>query len=136
MKKNEYLFIVVIGLFFLLNTLKAQNNTINDNKKNETTKDIQFEWKIEGQIGVFTDGNAFFLNFGGPSIRIKKNKFTFSWVTAPSLRFLEDSPRTFIIPTVGTGPEIAYKKLAIGFPFFYNNAKNEWMPTAGLAYKF
>ncbi|TAE70244.1 MAG: hypothetical protein EAZ85_12085 [Bacteroidetes bacterium] len=135
---KKYIFITLLtSLLFNFSFVQAQNDTpkIVPIQDNQPKKEIKFELGFEGQIGLFTNGEAFLINFGGPAIRIKKNKWTFSWVTAPSLRFLEDSPRTFITPTVATGPEIVYKRWGIAFPVFYNGAKNEWVPTAGIVFK-
>ncbi len=134
--------------FFLLFSFGFYQNILAQNEKPTKIEDVkientqskplktEFTLSIEGQLGVYTNGDAFFVNFGGPAVRVRYKKVSFAWVTAPTLRFWEDAPRPFIIPTVGTGFEFTYKRFGIGFPFFYNAAKNEWTPTAGLVYKF
>ncbi len=99
------------------------------------TKKVTADWRIDGQIGVSTNGQAIFLNFGGPNIRFQYKKVAWGLSLYPSLRFLEDAPRTFILPTLGFGAYLQYKKIGLILPIYYNGVKNEWIPSAGLSYK-
>lgn len=99
------------------------------------TKPAPVSWKIDGQIGIATNGNAFFLNFGGPNVRFQYKKVAFGLGAYPSLRVWEDKPRTLLSPSLGFGGYLQYKKVGLLIPFYYNPAKNEWIPTTGLSYK-
>lgn len=98
-------------------------------------KKVTTDWRIEGQIGVSTNGQAIFLNFGGPNIRFQYKKVAWGVGMYPSLRFWEDKPRTFITPSLGFGAYLQYKKIGLIAPMYYNGAKNEWIPSVGLSYK-
>lgn len=147
-QKSPYFYTPLFLLLFLVFFPKksfSQNKT--EEKAQEEKTEIKIEnhtikqevpswsWSIEGQIGVFSNGEAFFANLGGPNFRFKHKKWTIAWFVAPTLRFWEDAPRPFVVPTIGTGLEISYKKIGIGLPFFFNNVKNEWTPAVGIIYK-
>jgi hypothetical protein len=82
-----------------------------------------------GQIGVLTDLDAVYLNFGGPGFRIKANKFSVSYNMLPSLRFSNER----IIPTLGTGVQFFYDKYILMVPFYYVDQR--WRFAAGLGYR-
>jgi hypothetical protein len=92
-------------------------------------------WRIEGQMGISTNGKAVFLCFGGPNLRFQYKKIAFGLSLYPSLRFWEDKPRTFITPTLGMGAYLMYKRWGLACPMYYNAGKNEWMPTGGIIFR-
>ncbi len=96
----------------------------------------KFEWSMEGQIAVTTNGKAVFTNFGGPGLRFNFKHFSIGYNMMPSLRFEATSGHSFVAPMLGTGPQIYLlkKKLVISAPAYYSAITQEWTYSVGLGY--
>jgi hypothetical protein len=120
--------IVVIAIsLFLCNHSFAQ--TVNGSKKPSFT--------VEGQVAVTTNGEAVYLNFGGPCMKYSFKKIAFSLGMMPSLRFEQDKPRPYITPSLGAGLQVFFlnnRRVILSFPCYYISTKNKWTVTAGLGY--
>jgi hypothetical protein len=120
--------IVVIAIFiFLWNHSFAQPG--NDSKKPSFT--------VEGQVAVTTNGEAIYLNFGGPCMKYSFKKIAFSLGMIPSLRFEQDKPRPYITPMLGAGLQVYFfkdRRFIASFPCYYISTKTSWRVTAGFGY--
>ena len=97
---------------------------------------------VEGIVvaGYFDHGA--YLNFAGPGIKFSHRSVTLMAGMLPSLRFRKDesSPRQApVTPTLGFGPTIVYRKLALQFPLYYNAKTNaadgKWKVGVGIGIK-
>ncbi len=124
MKKILTSFFLVLTFYFVV----AQDSS--------STKKVVHVSTFSGQAMLSHDGDAFYLNFGGPSVMANFGKIKIMIGMFPSLRIKEDPVRSTLTPILGTGPTLQYKKLLLGFPFYYIAASNVWKMSAGLGYKF
>ncbi len=85
-----------------------------------------------------------FLNFTGPNVNFVHHQTKIMFGMLPSLRIKEDKSATtknsVLMPTLGMGVTVAYKKLALQIPLYYNAktaAENgKWNVGIGLGYRF
>lgn len=92
--------------------------------------------KFTGQVMASYDADAFYVNFGGPSLSVNFGKLKLAISMLPSLRIKDDPVRPVVTPILGAGPSLQYKKMLLGFPFYYIAASNVWKMSVGLGYKF
>lgn len=94
-------------------------------------------------VAGYVDNGAF-INFTGPNINFVHHQTKFILGMLPSLRIKEDkSPTTknsIITPNLGMGITVAYKKLALQIPLYYNAkttaADGKWKIGVGIGYRF
>jgi len=121
--QNRYLLFGILFIALVFNNVLAQ-------------EEKKFEWNMEGQIVVTTNGKAVFTNFGGPGLRFNFKHFSIGYNMMPSLRFEENSGHSLVTPMLGTGPQIYLfrKKMVISAPAYYNAVTHEWTYSVGLGY--
>lgn len=94
-------------------------------------------------VAGYVDHGAF-INFTGPNISYKNKDLKFILGMLPSLRIKEDksegTKNSAIMPNLGAGLTVVYKKIALQVPFYYNtktSAQNgAWKMGIGLGYSF
>ncbi len=97
--------------------------------------------------GIAVAGYAYhgaFVNFTGPNISFKKKDLKVMVGMLPSLRIKEDrsegTRNSPVMPILGAGAIIVYKKLALQVPVYYNaktsSANGAWKAGIGLGYCF
>lgn len=94
-------------------------------------------------VAGYVDHGAF-INFTGPNISFKKKDLKLMLGMLPSLRIKEDRPEgtrnSPVMPTLGAGVTVIYKKLALQVPVYYNaktsSANGAWKAGIGLGYAF
>ncbi|WP_175621017.1 hypothetical protein [Chryseobacterium schmidteae] len=94
-------------------------------------------------IAGYVDHGAF-LNFTGPNINFTHKNTKLMMGMLPSLRIKQDQSsgtrNSTIMPTLGVGFAVIYKKIALQIPFYYNTKTStdngSWKPGIGLGYKF
>lgn len=94
-------------------------------------------------VAGYADHGAF-VNCTGPNISLKNKNLKLMLGMLPSLRIKEDraegTKNSIIMPTLGAGMTVAYKRLAVQIPFYYNtktSSKNgSWKVGIGLGYSF
>ena len=94
-------------------------------------------------VAGYVDHGAF-INFTGPNVNFKHKSTKMMIGMLPSLRIKEDhSNRTKnspIMPTLGVGFALVYRKLALQIPFYYNTKtateNGAWKMGLGLGYSF
>lgn len=94
-------------------------------------------------VAGYVDHGAF-LNFTGPNINFNHQNTKLMIGMLPSLRIKEDqssgTKNSTIMPTLGVGFAVIYKKIALQIPFYYNTKTStdngSWKPGIGLGYKF
>ncbi len=91
----------------------------------------------------YVDHGAY-INFTGPNISYKDKDFKIMLGMLPSLRIKEDrsagTKNSPVMPTLGAGLTIIYKKAALQLPVYYNNKtptqNGAWKLGIGLGYSF
>ncbi|SDQ08260.1 hypothetical protein SAMN05421664_0383 [Chryseobacterium soldanellicola] len=94
-------------------------------------------------VAGYVDHGAF-INFTGPNVSVKHKDFKFILGMLPSLRIREDksegTKNSAITPNLGAGFTVAYKKIALQIPFYYNTKTSTqngaWKMGIGLGYSF
>jgi hypothetical protein len=94
-------------------------------------------------VAGYVDHGAF-LNFTGPNINFTHKNTKLMMGMLPSLRIKQDqssgTKNSTIMPTLGVGFAVIYKKIALQIPFYYNTKTStdngSWKPGIGLGYKF
>lgn len=94
-------------------------------------------------VAGYVDHGAF-LNFTGPNINFTYKNTKLMMGMLPSLRIKQDqsagTKNSTIMPTLGVGFAVIYKKIALQIPFYYNTKTStdngSWKPGIGLGYKF
>ncbi len=94
-------------------------------------------------VAGYVDHGAF-VNFTGPNISFKKKDLKLMLGMLPSLRIKEDrsegTRNSPVMPTLGAGVTVVYKKLALQVPVYYNvktsSANGAWKAGIGLGYSF
>lgn len=92
--------------------------------------------------GYVDDGG--FLNFTGPNVNLVHRNTKIMFGMLPSLRIKEDRSETtknsILTPNLGMGITVAYRKLALQIPFYYNaktaTENGKWKMGIGLGYRF
>ena len=107
---------------------------------------VKVSYKALGSViisGYKHTGTFFFstfLNFGGPSIKMEYGKFGISYGMFPSLRFYKSDNPLVVSPSLGTGFQFTYKKIALALPMYYivspRTKTNIWVVSVGAGYKF
>ncbi len=112
-----------------------------------------FSQEISSKIKVsFFDGIAVagyadhgaFINFTGPNVSLTHHRIKYILGMLPSLRIKEDTSsgtkNSLVMPTLGAGLTIVYKKIAFQIPAYYNaktaDQNGSWKIGAGLGYSF
>lgn len=91
----------------------------------------------------YVDHGAF-INFTGPNVNFKHKNTKIMMGMLPSLRIKEDqsngTKNSPIMPTLGVGFALIYKKVALQIPFYYNTKTSTengaWKMGIGLGYSF
>lgn len=91
----------------------------------------------------YVDQGAF-LNFTGPNVNFNHKSTKMMIGMLPSLRIKEDqssgTKNSTIMPTLGVGFAVVYKKVALQIPFYYNTKTStdngNWKMGVGLGYRF
>ncbi|MCD0477308.1 hypothetical protein LPB90_02495 [Chryseobacterium sp. LC2016-29] len=94
-------------------------------------------------VAGYVDHGAF-LNFTGPNINFTHKNTKLIMGMIPSLRIKQDqssgTKNSTIMPTLGVGFAVIYKKIALQIPFYYNTKTStdngSWKPGIGIGYKF
>ena len=94
-------------------------------------------------VAGYVDHGAF-LNFTGPNINFTHKNTKLMMGMLPSLRIKQDqssgTKNSTIMPTLGVGFVVIYKKIVLQIPFYYNTKTStdngSWKPGIGLGYKF
>ncbi|CAD0224726.1 hypothetical protein [Chryseobacterium sp. JV274] len=94
-------------------------------------------------VAGYVDHGAF-INFTGPNVSINHKHIKFILGMLPSLRIKEDrssgTKNSPIMPTLGAGLTIVYKRIAFQIPAYYNSKTTDqngsWKIGVGLGYSF
>lgn len=94
-------------------------------------------------VAGYVDHGAF-INFTGPNVNFKHKNTKLMIGMLPSLRIKEDqstgTKNSPIIPTLGVGFAVVYKKISLQIPFYYNTKTSTdngtWKMGIGLGYSF
>ena len=94
-------------------------------------------------VAGYVDHGAF-LNFTGPKINFTHKNTKLMMGMLPSLRIKQDqssgTKNSTIMPTLGVGFAVIYKKIVLQIPFYYNTKTSiddgSWKPGIGIGYKF
>ncbi|HEX7870170.1 MAG TPA: hypothetical protein VF455_08650 [Chryseobacterium sp.] len=94
-------------------------------------------------VAGYVDHGAF-LNFTGPNVNFTHKSTKMMIGMLPSLRIKEDqssgTKNSSIMPTLGVGFTVVYKKVALQIPFYYNTKTStengSWKMGIGLGYRF
>ncbi|AZB29982.1 hypothetical protein [Chryseobacterium balustinum] len=114
---------------------------------------LYFSQEKDSKLNVsFLDGIAVtgyvdhgaFLNFTGPNINFTYKNTKLMIGMLPSLRIKQDqssgTKNSTIMPTLGIGFAVIYKKIALQIPFYYNTKTSidngSWKPGIGIGFKF
>ncbi len=114
---------------------------------------LYFSQEKDSKLNVsFLDGIAVtgyvdhgaFLNFTGPNINFTYKNTKLMIGMLPSLRIKKDqssgTKNSTIMPTLGIGFAVVYKKIALQIPFYYNTKTStdngSWKVGLGIGYKF
>ncbi|KFC23018.1 hypothetical protein [Chryseobacterium sp. FH1] len=94
-------------------------------------------------VAGYVDDGGFF-NFTGPNVNLVHRNTKIMLGMLPSIRIKEDRSETtknsILTPTLGMGITVAYRKLALQIPFYYNaktaTENGKWKMGIGLGYRF
>lgn len=94
-------------------------------------------------IGGYVDHGAY-INFTGPNVNLTHKSVKFIVGMLPSLRIKEDhssgTKNSPIMPTLGAGLTVVYKKIAFQIPAYYNaktaDLNGNWKIGFGMGYSF
>jgi len=94
-------------------------------------------------VAGYVDHGAF-INFTGPNVSLTHHNVKFVLGMLPSLRIKEDrssgTKNSPIIPTLGAGLTMIYKKIALQIPAYYNtktaDQNGNWKIGIGFGYSF
>ncbi|CAI8889983.1 hypothetical protein [Chryseobacterium sp. IT-36CA2] len=94
-------------------------------------------------VAGYVDHGAF-INFTGPNVSLTRQNIKFVLGMLPSLRIKEDhssgTKNSSIMPTLGAGLTMVYKKIALQIPAYYNtktaDQNGNWKIGIGLGYSF
>jgi hypothetical protein len=94
-------------------------------------------FNVEGQIAVTTNLKDYFVNVGGPAIKLNFSKFAVGLNFMPSLRFYNLNNSLKVAPILGTGIQLyglKDKRFILSIPFYYVALTNKWIGTIGIGY--
>ena len=94
-------------------------------------------FSMEGQIAVSTNLDNYFLNFGGPALKLNHEKYAIALNFMPSLRVYNLNSNLHVAPILGTGIQIyglKDKRYILSVPFYYLASTNKWIGTVGIGY--
>lgn len=94
-------------------------------------------------VAGYVDHGAF-VNFTGPNVNFKHRNTKMMIGMLPSLRIKEDrstgTKNSPIMPTLGVGFAVVYRKIVLQIPFYYNTKTSTdngaWKMGIGLGYSF
>lgn len=94
-------------------------------------------------VAGYVDHGAF-INFTGPNVSFTQKNTRFVLGMLPSLKIKEDKSSSTknspIMPTLGAGLTMVYKKMAVQIPVYYNTKTSDqdgkWNIGIGLGYSF
>lgn len=94
-------------------------------------------------VAGYVDHGAF-INFTGPNVNFNHRNTKMMIGMLPSLRIKEDkstgTKNSPIMPTLGVGFAVVYRKIALQIPFYYNmktsTDNGTWKVGIGLGYSF
>lgn len=94
-------------------------------------------------VAGYADHGAF-INFTGPNVSLKNKNVKLLLGMLPSLRIKKDpsegTKNSPIMPTLGAGLTVVYKKIALQIPLYYNaktsTQNGTWKMGVGLGYSF
>ena len=92
---------------------------------------------FEGQIAVTTNLENYFINVGGPAIKLNFSKVAVGLNFMPSLRFYNLNSSVHVAPILGTGVQIyglKNKRYVLSVPFYYLASTNKLIGTIGIGY--
>ncbi|REC41089.1 hypothetical protein [Chryseobacterium sp. 5_R23647] len=114
---------------------------------------LYFSQEKDSKLNVsFFDGivvagyvdNGAYLNFTGPNVNFIHKSTKLMIGMLPSLRIKKDqsngTKNSIIMPTLGVGFAVVYKKIALQIPFYYNTKTStdsgSWKVGLGIGYTF
>jgi hypothetical protein len=109
----------------------------------ETNSKVKVSFFDGIAVAGYVDKGAF-INFTGPNINFVHNQTKLILGMLPSMRIKEDKSATtknsIITPNLGIGITVAYDKLALQIPFYYNaktsTADGKWKIGIGFGCRF
>jgi hypothetical protein len=109
----------------------------------ETPSKIKVSFFDGIAVAGYVDHGAF-INFTGPNVCLTHHNVKFVLGMLPSLRIKEDrssgTKNSPVMPTLGTGLTMIYKKIALQIPAYYNtktaDQNGHWKIGIGLGYSF
>ncbi|MDW9381882.1 hypothetical protein [Chryseobacterium sp. JV558] len=109
----------------------------------ETSSKIKVSFFDGIAVAGYVDHGAF-INFTGPNVSLTHQNIKFVLGMLPSLRIKEDrslgTKNSPIMPTLGAGLTMVYKKIALQIPAYYNtktaDQNGSWKIGIGLGYSF
>jgi hypothetical protein len=90
---------------------------------------------FEGQIAVTTNLENYFINVGGPAIKLNFSKVAVALNFMPSLRFYNLNSSVHVAPILGTGVQIyglKNKRYVLSVPFYYVASTSKWIGSIGI----
>ena len=94
-------------------------------------------FNVEGQIAVTTNLENYFINVGGPAIKLNFSKVAVALNFMPSLRFYNLNSSVHVAPILGTGVQIyglKNKRYVLSVPFYYVASTSKWIGSIGIGY--
>jgi len=99
---------------------------------------------FDGIVAAGYADHGAFINFTGPNISFKKKNLKLMLGMLPSLRIKQDrsegTRNSAVMPTLGAGAMVVYRKFALQVPVYYNtktaSRDGAWKAGIGLGYSF
>jgi hypothetical protein len=119
---KKFLFLIAVSLFSIGLNAQSKKATVSATK-------------FSGQMFIGFDNNSYYVNFGGPALKLVNKSFSITAGVLPSLRIKKDPARPDVLPNLGAGIMFTYKHLILGFPTYYVASENKWKFCAGIGFK-
>jgi len=130
------LFLFVL-LFTTTLTTYANQGIVADSTAAAPAPTVRTHAHYDGIISLSTNGKYTFFCLGGPSIGISQGHWRFAINLYPSLRIgrPEGSQSTLIVPSLGSGFYVGYKRAILLVPFHYIAEDRKWVVAFGLGWR-
>lgn len=117
--------VVLLGL--LLAQYIATSQTTETPKKEK-----EVDLGIDGMLGISVGEKTVGINVGGPSLKLRINKFKIGVGAFPSLFIRDDKA----VPRLAVSPIVEYRKWMLIAPYYGYDTEDKQIWTFGIGYKF
>ncbi|WP_338875580.1 hypothetical protein WBJ53_08170 [Spirosoma sp. SC4-14] len=132
---NPFVFVLLFAT--TLTAYAYQGTTRADSTSALPTPSVKAHAHYDGIVSLSTNGKYTFFCLGGPSVGISEGQWRIAINFYPSLRIgrPEGGTSTLVVPSLGAGFYVGYKRAILIIPFHYITEERRWIMTAGLGWR-